>query len=87
MPSFKEMRFKFSCAQHDLDIKKRKVQEFLKDGHKVGVAIVMKGREKSFRQEAKEKLFKFVSEIVPNTKISEIKDGVDRYSILLIPGT
>jgi translation initiation factor IF-3 len=40
----KEMRLSPNISDHDLEIKKRKVEEFLKNGHKVKVDMRFKGR-------------------------------------------
>lgn len=41
----KQMRFGLKISDHDLDVKLRKVKEFLTDGHKVKITIVYRGRE------------------------------------------
>ncbi len=85
-PCLKEMRFNYNCGEHDLEIKKRKIKEFLDDGHKVSVALILKGREKyAFRQPAKEKFIKVVTDLVPTIKPSDIKDSGNGYSVLLDP--
>lgn len=39
------MKFKVNIGQRDLDIKIRKICEFLKDGDKVKISLWFKGRE------------------------------------------
>lgn len=41
----KQMRFGLKIGDGDLEIKLRKIRGFLKDGHKVKIQIVFKGRE------------------------------------------
>ena len=46
----KQMRFGLKIGQGDLDIKLRKVREFLKDGHKVRIQIFYRGREMAHKE-------------------------------------
>lgn len=59
----KEIRIGFTTSVHDLEVKVRKVEEFLKEGHKVKVDIRLRGREKAHGDLAKEKLMAFISMI------------------------
>ncbi len=44
-PDMKQMRFGLKIGDHDLDVKLRKVTEFLEHGHKVKMTVVYRGRE------------------------------------------
>jgi translation initiation factor IF-3 len=46
----KQMRFGLKIGQGDLDIKLRKVREFLADGHKVRIQIFYRGREMAHKE-------------------------------------
>ena len=46
----KQMRFGMKIGQGDLDIKLRKVREFLAEGHKVRLQIFYRGRENAHRE-------------------------------------
>ncbi len=46
----KQMRFGLKIGANDLDIKLRKIQEFLADGHKVKILIFYRGREMAHRE-------------------------------------
>jgi len=46
----KQMRFGLKIGQGDLDIKLRKVREFLADGHKVRIQIFYRGRENAHKE-------------------------------------
>ncbi len=46
----KQMRFGMKIGQGDLDIKLRKVREFLAEGHKVRIQIFFRGRENAHRE-------------------------------------
>jgi len=46
----KQMRFGLKIGQGDLEIKLRKVREFLAEGHKVRIQIFFRGRENAHRE-------------------------------------
>jgi len=46
----KQMRFGLKIGQGDLEIKLRKVREFLSEGHKVRLQIVFRGREMAHQE-------------------------------------
>jgi translation initiation factor IF-3 len=43
------MRFGLKIGDHDLDVKLRKVSQFLEAGHKVKITIIYRGRELAHR--------------------------------------
>lgn len=45
----KQMRFGMKIGQGDLDIKLRKIREFLGEGHKVRLQVFFRGRENAHR--------------------------------------
>lgn len=46
----KQMRFGLKIGTNDLDIKLRKIRDFLADGHKVKILVVYRGREMAHRE-------------------------------------
>jgi len=46
----KQMRFGLKIGANDLEIKLRKIREFLADGHKVKILVVYRGREMAHRE-------------------------------------
>ncbi|MFZ1801429.1 MAG: translation initiation factor IF-3 [Candidatus Saccharimonas aalborgensis] len=46
----KQMRFGLKIGANDLEIKLRKIREFLADGHKVKILIFFRGREMAHRE-------------------------------------
>ncbi len=63
--SIKEIRFSPKIEAHDLQIKARNAQRFLKDGNKVKVTIRFRGREVdhiAFGQKALERFFEIIKD-------------------------
>lgn len=46
----KQIRMGLKIGANDLEIKLRKIRQFLQDGHKVKILIVFKGREMAHRE-------------------------------------
>lgn len=46
----KQMRFGLKIGSGDLDIKLRKIREFLNDGHKVRIQVFYRGREMAHKE-------------------------------------
>ena len=45
----KQMRVGLKISEHDLDVKMRKVNDFLETGHKVKITLIYRGRELAHR--------------------------------------
>lgn len=56
----KEIRLRFAISPHDLEIKARQAEKFLKQGNKVRVVMKLRGRENALRDFAKTKVDKFL---------------------------
>jgi translation initiation factor IF-3 len=67
----KIIRLSLKIGKHDLDIKAKKAVEFLGEGHKVRIEMLLRGREKQHFDLAKEIINKFVTEKFPNTKYEQ----------------
>ncbi len=61
--TLKEIRLSYQIGDHDLQIKVRKVQQFLKEGHRVKLSIRFRGRENIYQEEGKHLLEKVVKEV------------------------
>lgn len=66
----KQVRITPRSAENDLKIKVKKIEEFLAQGHKVEIFLMLKGREKYNRQWANEKLTEFLGMIETEYKIT-----------------
>lgn len=66
----KQMRLGLKIGQHDLDIKLRKIREFLADGDKVKIMIFFRGREMA-HQEIGHELMDKIIELLADDAIIE----------------
>jgi translation initiation factor IF-3 len=65
----KEIRISVREAKNDLQIKTRKIEEFLGKNHRVVIAVTLRGREKMFKDFARQKLEEFLEMITVEYKI------------------
>lgn len=65
----KQVQISARAARNDLDIKAKKLNQFLAEGHPVEIVLVLRGREKYNRDWAMKKLNAFLTFILPNHKI------------------
>ncbi|MBU6141854.1 translation initiation factor IF-3 [Patescibacteria group bacterium] len=66
----KQVRISGRAAEHDLQIKAKKANEFLAEGHMVEIQLAMRGREKANKEFARQKLLEFVRTMVdPEHKV------------------
>lgn len=56
----KVIRLGFNISQHDLEIKAKISEKFLKKGDKIKVELILRGREKGLEEVAKEKIERFL---------------------------
>jgi len=65
----KGIRLSFNISLHDLENRIKLAERFLKKGNKVRVEMVLKGREKTLQNFAKEKINKFLEILGKNVQI------------------
>jgi len=51
--ALKEVRLSYQIGDHDLQVKLRKVEQFLKEGHRVKLSMRFRGRENIYRAEGR----------------------------------
>ncbi len=68
----KQIRMGLKIGQHDLDIKLKKVREFLEEGHKVKIMLVFRGREMA-HQEVGFELMGKITELLGDEVVTEQK--------------
>ncbi len=82
----KEIRLRPKTDIHDLQIKMKKIKEFLEKGHKVKIVMMFRGREAAYINKGKENMNKIVEEF---KDIAEPEDKMSyqfkRLSITISP--
>jgi len=82
----KGIRLRFNISQHDLETRARQTEKFLKDGNKVRIEMVLRGREKALGNFAREKINKFLEilqGIIPYKIEKEIKREPRGFSAII----
>lgn len=82
----KGIRLGLRTDDHDLDIRKKQTENFLSEGNKVKVEIILRGREKAHNYLAKEKLNDFIKSLEAAHKIEqEIARHPRGFNIVIAP--
>jgi translation initiation factor IF-3 len=85
-PDLKEIRINYGTDAHDIEIKRKKIDEFLVKGHKVIFAMIVKGRERYVTgNAAREKFNTMVREYFPTAKPNDIQENGKGFNITLFP--
>ncbi|MBI2003702.1 MAG: translation initiation factor IF-3 [Parcubacteria group bacterium] len=80
----KMMRIGLTTGDHDLEIKAKKIDEFLKKGDKVMIELRLKGRQMMVKDLAKQKIRKFLEFVKePSEPESDIKSQGRSLSIII----
>ncbi|RLD16081.1 MAG: translation initiation factor IF-3 [Caldiserica bacterium] len=69
LSQMKEVRLRPKTSLHDIDIKLKKVGEFIEEGHKVKISIFFRGREKEFKDEGYSKMNYIIEKVKDKVKI------------------
>lgn len=64
----KGIRFGMNTSPHDLEIKANQIEKFLKEGNKVKMDMLLRGREKALRDFASQKFSEFLKIIKQKTE-------------------
>ncbi|PJE60009.1 MAG: hypothetical protein COU85_00605, partial [Candidatus Portnoybacteria bacterium CG10_big_fil_rev_8_21_14_0_10_44_7] len=67
----KGIRLKMKTAVGDLQTKARQAEKFLSRGHRVKIDIFLRGREKAFRDLARQKVLDFIAMIKSETEFEQ----------------
>lgn len=59
----KGVRLSFKIGEHDMAVKEKQVNKFLEQGHKVKIELRLRGRERAFRDKAKEVIQTFLDKL------------------------
>ncbi len=82
----KEIRMTYNIDTHDLNVKKKKIREFLEDGDKVKVGIFIRGREMVHLDKAEE-ILNSIAEEMKDIGYVEKRPSMEgkRYTMVLHP--
>jgi translation initiation factor IF-3 len=80
----KHIRLGFNIGKHDMEVRAHQAAEFLKEGMRVQIEMVLKGREKTHKDLAENKLKEFLSYIDHSYKIIQDIKMVPRGLIITI---
>lgn len=82
----KTIRIGFRTDTHDLDRQAERTREFLMERHLVKVDLVMRGREFTNQQFARDKLTRFIQTLLDVGEVEQtMKKQGDRYYVILKP--
>lgn len=59
----KGIRLSVKIGEHDEDIRRKKAAEFLEEGHKLKIEIILRGREKAHTDIAKQRIEGFIAKL------------------------
>jgi translation initiation factor IF-3 len=82
----KSIRLTFNISQHDLETRARQAEKFLSKGDLVKIDLVMRGREKTHQDFAREKMAKFLEilkTIIPVKTVKEIRKEARGISMMV----
>ena len=82
----KGIRLRFNISQHDLETRARQTEKFFKQGDKVRIEMVLRGREKALGNFAKEKVNKFLETLqamMPYKVERELKREPKGFSMII----
>lgn len=81
----KEIKFGYKIWDHDLDMKLKKWIEFLWEWHVLRVAIVLRGREKIYKELAREKILRAEETLSTAGKSQWVKIEQFWFTLLIFP--
>ena len=82
----KEIQIGFNTSPHDIEVKAKQAEKFLKDGDKVKVGMVLKGREKAMGEFAKKKIIFFLEtteKLIPIKIERELKREIKGFTMII----
>lgn len=65
----KGIRLSLRISKHDLELRKNKAKEFLEEGNKIKIELMLKGRERQYRSMAEGIIANFIKELGDNISV------------------
>jgi len=82
----KELRFSMRIEEHDLEMKIKKAEDFLKKQHKLKLTLRLQGREMAFLDKGRQKMLSFLEKLEPISKIEQpLKKMGKQFIVILAP--
>ena len=84
--TIKGIRLRFNISDHDMGIRMKKAVQFLNDGDKVKIDMILRGREKRLSDFAKNKVNRFIENLNQEIPIKQekLKKGNRGFSVIVI---
>ncbi len=82
----KGIRLSFAISPHDLEVRAKSAEKFLKDGNMVRIELILHGREKYLQEFAKGKISKFLetlSSLIPIKIEKDLKKEFGRLIMII----
>jgi translation initiation factor IF-3 len=70
----KQVQISARAATHDLEVKLKQLEEFLKEGHQIDINLRLRGREKGMKDWARQKLEEFLKMIPPEIEYRRLSE-------------
>ncbi len=82
----KEIQLTFNISPHDIEVRAKQAEKFLKEGDKIKINLVLKGREKAMAEFAKNKVHAFketLGKLMPIKIERELKKEMRGFSMII----
>ena len=80
----KGIRISFKMGEHDLNVRKKQAEKFLKEGHKVKIELILRGRENAHKDLAGQKVTDFTTLLDEDVETEqELAKKGNRLSIII----
>ena len=82
----KGIRITFNISPHDLETRAKQAEKFLKEGDRIRLEMILRGREKQFGELAREKVNQFLeilTKFIPTKVEGEIRREPRGFSIII----
>lgn len=80
----KGIRLSLRIGEHDRDLRLKQAEEFLKDGHKLKLELVLKGRERQYMNMAREQISQFMAKLNTEKEIKVEQPLVSQQGRLIV---
>ncbi|MFH0856569.1 MAG: translation initiation factor IF-3 [bacterium] len=67
----KGIRLSLRISKHDIELRKNKAKEFIEEGHKVKIDLILKGREREHKNLAFDIILNFIKDLGDSVKIEQ----------------